>query len=109
MKTKLFLFALLFALPCFLFSQKVQEYEYLHMTYTDIYIYINMDSKNFETINVFSEKIGQKGDGRVYDLIPLLTRIESFEKEGWELYDRSVNTSQLGWQINSVLMRKKKP
>lgn len=85
------------------FTQNETKYQYLSMTMDGNLIYLNLDYKNFEVINIKEEK----NDKSRHDFGPLLRRIENYENEGWELVSNNVYMDS-HFPFHNILMRRKK-
>ena len=100
-KTLITTIILVVSISCF--SQDEVTYEYLSMTQVDSEIKLNIDSDNFEAINVKDEMAKDS-----YDYRPILKRIQEYEKLGWQIVSNNVYvTGQGTFPRNYVLMRRK--
>ncbi|MEZ4720621.1 MAG: hypothetical protein R2813_01945 [Flavobacteriales bacterium] len=108
MKIKLVILMLVISLPCLLFSQQVQQYEYLTMTQRMHQIKISRINAPLEVVDISSELSEDKKE-YFWDYRPLMIRINEFEKDGWELFSNQVYTDGASFQTsNYVLMRRRK-
>lgn len=98
MKTTLILFFLAFSISGFSQNQKV--YEYLTLTQLNNEIRLTQGVGKYEVVDVKDEKSKDP-----YDFRPLLTRMRTYEEQGWELVTNEVFVVG-DFPRNYVLMRR---
>lgn len=96
MRTALLFFFLAFSINGF--SQKI--YEYVSMTQTNNEIRLTQGVGKYELVDVKDEKSKDP-----YDFRPLLTRMRTYEEQGWELVTNEVFVVG-DFPRNYVLMRR---